>query len=117
MINDAQIAARCRGPNLSMDRPSLRRRRLSRTCRLGTRRHRGAGTQSKRLWRENHMTDAHSGPFPKLGSPIRLAGLTVPNRTVMAAMSSGLSDVEGQVTDNLIAYYRARAEGGTGLIV
>ncbi|MBS7706229.1 FAD-dependent oxidoreductase [Chelatococcus asaccharovorans] len=55
--------------------------------------------------------------FPRLASPIRLAGLTIPNRTVMAAMSSVLADEAGGVTDDTVAYYRARAAGGTGLIV
>ncbi|MBX3539369.1 MAG: FAD-dependent oxidoreductase [Chelatococcus sp.] len=55
--------------------------------------------------------------FPRLASPIRLAGLTIPNRIVMAAMSSVLADEEGGVTDDTVAYYRARAAGGTGLIV
>ena len=55
--------------------------------------------------------------FPLLGSPITIAGLTIPNRTVMAAMSSVLGGEQGEVTDEIVAYYRARAEGGTGLIV
>lgn len=57
------------------------------------------------------------GPFPRLGEPIRLGGLTIPNRTVMAAMSSCLGTPEGRVTDAVVAYYRRRAQGGTGLIV
>lgn len=55
--------------------------------------------------------------YVELGKPIRLAGVTIRNRTLMAAMSSGLASAEGDVTDDLIAYYRARAEGGTGMVV
>jgi 2,4-dienoyl-CoA reductase-like NADH-dependent reductase (Old Yellow Enzyme family) len=58
-----------------------------------------------------------ASPFPLLASPIRLAGLEIPNRTVMSAMSSGLGTEDGRVTPAIEAYYRARAVGGTGLIV
>jgi 2,4-dienoyl-CoA reductase-like NADH-dependent reductase (Old Yellow Enzyme family) len=66
---------------------------------------------SSTVWAERR------GPFPRLGQPIALAGLTVPNRTVMAAMSSCLGTEEGRVTDAVVEYYRRRAVGGTGLIV
>jgi 2,4-dienoyl-CoA reductase-like NADH-dependent reductase (Old Yellow Enzyme family) len=39
------------------------------------------------------------------------------NRIIMPAMAVPLADEHGRVTDSLIAYYRARAEGGTGLII
>jgi 2,4-dienoyl-CoA reductase (NADPH2) len=55
--------------------------------------------------------------MPLLGSPIRLAGLLIPNRTVMSAMSSGLGSDDGRVTPETVGYYKARAEGGVGLIV
>lgn len=54
--------------------------------------------------------------YPLLFSPLQLPGLLLPNRVVMAAMSSGLADPNGMVTSELIAYYRERAMGGTGLI-
>lgn len=54
--------------------------------------------------------------FPLLASPIKLAGLEVPNRLAMAAMSSVLGSNAGEVTPELIGYYKARAEGGAGLI-
>ncbi len=57
------------------------------------------------------------GPrFPCLFSPLRLGPTEIPNRIV----SSGHDTVmvhDGQITDQLIAYHQARAEGGTGLIV
>ncbi len=40
----------------------------------------------------------------------------MPNRIVMPPMTTRLADPEGYVTDDLIAYYRARALGGVGLI-
>ena len=57
------------------------------------------------------------GSFPLLFSPFQLGGLLLPNRVVMAPMSSSLADLNGFVTPELIAFIKARAEGGTGLIV
>jgi 2,4-dienoyl-CoA reductase-like NADH-dependent reductase (Old Yellow Enzyme family) len=48
--------------------------------------------------------------------PITLGGLTIPNRLAMAPMTRSFSP--GNVPDaNVAAYYRRRAEGGTGLLV
>ena len=55
--------------------------------------------------------------FPKLLSPGRIAGLDLRNRIVMAAMGTNFADENGHCTERLIAYYEARARGGTGLIV
>lgn len=55
--------------------------------------------------------------WPLLFSPFRLGALTLPNRLVMAPMSSGLADEGGFVTPELLAFVRERAAGGTGLIV
>ena len=55
--------------------------------------------------------------WPLLFAPFRLGGLTLPNRVVMAPMSSSLADERGFVTPELLAFVRERAEGGTGLIV
>ncbi|MGP6177247.1 oxidoreductase [Microbacterium sp. A196] len=49
-------------------------------------------------------------------SPFRLGSATVRNRTMMAAMSSGLSDPGGHVSEAQIAYYSERSYGGVGLI-
>lgn len=56
-------------------------------------------------------------PYPHLFQPIRLRNLDIPNRTVMAPMSTNLAGLDGQVTPQQIAFYRERAEGGTGMIV
>ncbi|MBB2944516.1 2,4-dienoyl-CoA reductase-like NADH-dependent reductase (Old Yellow Enzyme family) [Actinoplanes lutulentus] len=51
-----------------------------------------------------------------LTAPITLAGLTVPNRFVMAPMTRFRSP-GGVPTPEVAAYYRRRAENGVGLIV
>ena len=57
------------------------------------------------------------GPrFPRLFSPLRIGPVQLRNRIV----SSGHDTVmvqDGKITDQLIAYHQARAEGGVGLIV
>ena len=50
------------------------------------------------------LTPAHIGP------------VEIKNRIVMPPMTTRLADDEGFVTDESIAYYRARVRGGTGLI-
>src|SRR5262249_6101762 len=49
-------------------------------------------------------------------TPARIGSLEVPNRIVMPAMTTRTADEEGYVTDDTIAYYLARAQGGVGLI-
>jgi 2,4-dienoyl-CoA reductase (NADPH2) len=55
--------------------------------------------------------------YPTLFSPFDLAGLTLPNRVVMAPMSTGLAGDSGEVTPRQVAFYRARVAGGVGMIV
>src|SRR5690606_27346191 len=55
--------------------------------------------------------------FPHLFSPLKLGNLTIPNRVVMAPMSTNMSGQDGSVTPQQIAFYRARAAGGTGMII
>lgn len=50
-----------------------------------------------------------------LFSPARLGHLTLKNRLVMAPMGTCL-DNGGYITDDTVAYYRRRAEGGVGAI-
>src|SRR5262249_56664933 len=49
-------------------------------------------------------------------TPARIGSLEIPNRIVMPAMTTRTADEEGYVTDDTIAYYLARAQGGVGLI-
>ena len=51
-----------------------------------------------------------------LFAPFQLKGLTLPNRIVMAPMTRSFSP-GGIPTAEVAAYYRRRAEGGTGLIL
>lgn len=55
--------------------------------------------------------------YENLFSPITLRNLQIPNRTVMAPMSTNLGSLDGYVTPEQVAFYRARAEGGTGMII
>lgn len=51
-----------------------------------------------------------------LFSPGTIGGVTIPNRIVMPSMTTRTADEDGFVTEDCLAYYRARAEGGVGLI-
>ena len=54
--------------------------------------------------------------FPHLFSPITVRSMSIRNRIVMTAMHLGYTPT-GEVTDRLIAFYRARARGGAGLVI
>lgn len=49
-------------------------------------------------------------------TPARIGPVEIKNRIVMPPMTTRLSDEEGFVTDETIAYYMARVQGGIGLI-
>jgi 2,4-dienoyl-CoA reductase-like NADH-dependent reductase (Old Yellow Enzyme family) len=55
-------------------------------------------------------------PFPTLFSPLIIGGVRLRNRIVSTGHDTVMAEA-GQVTDRLIAYHRARAQGGAGLIV
>lgn len=55
--------------------------------------------------------------YPNLFSPFQLGELTLRNRTVMPPMSTQLGSPEGLVTPRQLAFYAARAVGGTGMII
>ena len=57
-----------------------------------------------------------SASVDKLFSPFTFNGLTVPNRIAMAPMTRSFSP-GGIPGEDVAAYYRRRAEGGTGLII
>jgi 2,4-dienoyl-CoA reductase-like NADH-dependent reductase (Old Yellow Enzyme family) len=48
--------------------------------------------------------------------PGRIGSIKIPNRIVMPPMTTRTADINGFVTVDTLAYYRARAEGGVGLI-
>ena len=51
-----------------------------------------------------------------LFTPMSIGGVELRNRIVMPSMTTRLADREGHVTDASVAYFKARAAGGTGLI-
>jgi len=55
--------------------------------------------------------------FDKLFQPVRIGGLEIKNRIVMAPMGTCLANENGAVTSALIDYYVERAKGGVGLII
>jgi 2,4-dienoyl-CoA reductase (NADPH2) len=54
-------------------------------------------------------------PYPHLLEPLDLGFTRLPNRVLMGSMHTGLED--GRDLTRLAAYFRARAEGGVGLMV
>lgn len=55
--------------------------------------------------------------YEKLRSPMAIGQLTIPNRVVMTAMGVSIAAPGGGVSDDIIAFYEARAKGGVGLIM
>lgn len=55
--------------------------------------------------------------YERLSSPGRIGSLTVKNRVVMTAAAACLSEPDGTMTEDMLAYYEARAKGGVGLII
>lgn len=50
-------------------------------------------------------------------SPININSVTIPNRFVVPAMVMGFCDKDGMATERFIAYHKAKAKGGWGLII
>lgn len=55
--------------------------------------------------------------FQRLFSPVRIGRVEIRNRVAMPAMGVNLAAAGGGVSDDIIAFYEARARGGVGLIV
>ena len=56
--------------------------------------------------------------YPELFQPIKIGNCEIANRIVMAPMNVLMSSGNtGLVNDQILAYYAARARGGTGLII
>lgn len=55
--------------------------------------------------------------YKKLFTPGKIGTLTIPNRVAMTAASASLSLPDGTMTEEMLAYYEARAKGGVGLII
>jgi 2,4-dienoyl-CoA reductase (NADPH2) len=54
--------------------------------------------------------------FSSLYRPGSIGKLELKNRLILAAMGVPLAGGEGEVTDKMIAFYKARAAGGVGLV-
>lgn len=61
------------------------------------------------------MTDTPA-PYPNLFRPLDIGGITLPNRSVMGSMHTGLED-RIRHADELGEFYAERARGGVGLII
>lgn len=55
--------------------------------------------------------------FPHLFSPAKIGNLEIKNRILKAPQSTGMSNMDGSITERLVRHYREIAKGGTGLIV
>lgn len=55
--------------------------------------------------------------FPALFSPGRIGTLEVKNRILKAPQSTGLSNMDGSVSQRLVNHYKEIAKGGTGLVI
>ncbi|MGV0867814.1 oxidoreductase [Corynebacterium kalidii] len=60
--------------------------------------------------------DPADSPYPHLFRPLTIGGMTLPNRSVMGSMHTGLEDRFWHA-DQLGEFYAERARGGVGLIV
>ena len=58
----------------------------------------------------------HRSPVPPPVQPLALRGTILANRIVSSGHDTVMVD-DGHVTDRLVAYHRARAAGGVGLII
>lgn len=55
-------------------------------------------------------------PYPHLFSPLKLAGVTIPNRALMGSMHTGLEEAKDGFARQA-RFFARRAQGGVGLIV
>jgi 2,4-dienoyl-CoA reductase-like NADH-dependent reductase (Old Yellow Enzyme family) len=63
-------------------------------------------------------TDGREAAYPELFQPITIGNCEIRNRIAMAPMNVVMSSGNtGYVNDQQLAYYAARAKGGTGLII
>lgn len=58
-----------------------------------------------------------SSPFPHLFTPGRIGALALPNRILLAALSTNSADADGCVSAHTLEFYRVRARGGAALVI
>jgi 2,4-dienoyl-CoA reductase-like NADH-dependent reductase (Old Yellow Enzyme family) len=56
-------------------------------------------------------------PFKHLLSPIKIGPVELKNCIALSPMNETMSGANGEATEQLLAYYAARAKGGAGLII
>src|SRR5437660_12911510 len=71
---------------------------------------RRAGIRSRR---RREMTNE---AFTRLFEPGRVGAMETKNRLVLASMDDNMADREGYATDQKIAWFRRKAQGGVGWI-
>ena len=54
---------------------------------------------------------------PKLSEAGYIGSLKIKNRVAKAPQSTGMSNMDGSVSERLVRHYRELAKGGTGLII
>ncbi|MEG0250770.1 MAG: FAD-dependent oxidoreductase [Peptostreptococcus sp.] len=54
--------------------------------------------------------------YEKLFSPANIGKVKIKNRLVMSPMGTGIANLDGTPSDEMIRYYEERAKGGVGLI-
>lgn len=55
--------------------------------------------------------------FPLLEKPIQIGSLKLKHRMVMGPMWTRYCTLDGEVTDQMIDHYTARAKGGAAMII
>lgn len=56
------------------------------------------------------------GKFKTILSPIKIGPVELKNRIVLAPMNETMSGVNGEATEQMLAYFAARAKGGTAMV-
>ena len=74
------------------------------------------GYNAKSSDAETDPVGTSAAHFPNLFSPFTIRGVTLRNRIMSTGHETGIVDATG-INDALVAYHRARAAGGAGLIV
>ncbi len=75
-----------------------------------------AGHTLKAVSRPGRRPEARSAMFTRLFTPLDIGPVTIRNRIVSTGHDTVMAH-DGKVTDRLVAYHRARARGGVGLVV
>jgi len=75
------------------------------------------GTQQKRRSKEEDKAVTESQKYRALFEPIKIGKVEVKNRVAMAPMGHVGATHDGQISEQMTAWFTARAKGGVGLII